>query len=139
MTAARQEADEMREALAAHHLEPFELGQGLWVIIDPKIEIGPVFVAVDDERSRLLAALVAADSFPGAQGRDQAARKGRSGVGGIGCLCRIEHMRTDEHVAGDRALFADTMPAPVDASRPGVGGEAAPRIHDLKLAMIAAI
>jgi hypothetical protein len=40
----------MDEALAAHAFQPLELGQRVGVVVDAKIELRPVFVALDNER-----------------------------------------------------------------------------------------
>ena len=48
-------------------------------------------------------------------------------------------LRTGQHVAGDRDVFVDQMPGPVDAFRAGEGGVAPLRIDQVKLALIAAV
>ena len=81
---ARQELREVHPALAAHRFEALKLGERIGVIVDAKVEIGPFLLAVDQQRRRLLAALVAAGGLAGLQRGDQAARKRQRGVRRVG-------------------------------------------------------
>ena len=80
------------------------------------------------KRGRLLAALVAAGGLAGLHRRDQPARERQCGVGEIGRRGVVEHARAREHVAGNGKSIAVNMSVPVDAGRPGVGGDAR-RLH----------
>ena len=51
----------------------------------------------------------------------------------------VEHTRIRKHVAGDGKFFAMDMALPVDASRPGVGGNAALGVHDMELPVVASV
>ena len=53
----------MHPTLAAHLFEAFELGKRIGVVIDAQIERRPFLLAVDQQRRRLPAALVAAGGF----------------------------------------------------------------------------
>jgi hypothetical protein len=53
----------MHPALAADLLEAFQLGEGIGVVVDAQVEVGPLFLAMDQQRRRLLAPLVAAGRF----------------------------------------------------------------------------
>ena len=55
--------------------QPRQFGERIGVVVDAQIELGPFFLAVDQQRRRLLAALVAAGRLAGVQRRDQAARR----------------------------------------------------------------
>jgi len=50
----------MHPALAADGFEAFELSEGIAVVVDAQVEVGPFLLAVNEQRGRLLAALVAA-------------------------------------------------------------------------------
>ena len=72
---ARQKLREMHPALAAHLLQAREFGERIGVVVDAQVEVGLFLLAVDEQRRRLLAALVAARRLAGFHRRDQAARK----------------------------------------------------------------
>ena len=108
------------------------------MIVDAQIEIRPILLAIDEQGGRLLAALVAARRFARLHRRDQAAGKRQ---GGVRLICRrrfVEHLRTCEHVAGNRKSVALDVPFPVDAGRADMRGDIAFGVHDMKLAMLAA-
>ena len=71
-----QELAKMHPALAADLLQPLQFGERIGVIVDAQVEIGPLLLAMDHQRRRLLAALVAAGRFARAHRRDQPAREG---------------------------------------------------------------
>ena len=93
IAAARQEPREVHEMLAAHRFEAFELGQRIGVVVDAQIEVGPCLLAVDDERRRLFAALIAAGRLARAQGGDQPARQGQRLVRRVGRRGVLDHAR----------------------------------------------
>src|SRR5215210_1639640 len=73
VAALRQELAEVDPALAADFLKTRELLERLRMVVDPQVEIGVVLGRVDEERGRLLAALVAAGILARFQGRNQPA------------------------------------------------------------------
>jgi hypothetical protein len=58
-----QELTKVHPAFAADLFEAFELAQGINMVVDAQVEIGPLLLAMDQKRRRLLAALVAAGGF----------------------------------------------------------------------------
>ncbi len=74
-------------------LEPRELRQRIGVVIDAQVKIGPFFLAVNQKRRRLLAALVAAGRFAGDHRCDQALRKRQRRVFGVGTRGVVQHAR----------------------------------------------
>ncbi len=136
--AGRHEGTEMRPALTAHGLEPLELLQGLGVVVDTQVELGIVLVAVDQERRRLLATLVATGRFAGLQGGDQAARQRQVVPLAHGARpSRRDHLGAGQHVAGDRHVLADPMAAPGHTLGTGMGRELRIGAHDMDPAMLA--
>ena len=123
----------MHPALAADLFEAFEFTERIAVIIDPQVEIRPFVVAVDQQRRRLLAALVAACGLAGAHRRDQALRERQSFICDVGRRRIVQHAGAGEHVAGYRKTFALDVPAPIDAFGAGIGRDTAAGIHDVKL------
>ena len=105
----------MHPALAADLFQPLEFGKRIGMVVDAQIEIGPFLLAMDQQRRRLLAALVAAGGFAGLHRRDQPLRKRQVGVGDIGLRGVVEHGGARQHVAGNRKAVALDMSAPVDA------------------------
>ena len=57
--------------------QPLQFGKRIGVVVDAQVELGPFLLAVDQQRGRLLAALVAAGGFAGLHRRDQAPREGQ--------------------------------------------------------------
>ena len=53
----------MHPALAADRLQARQFGERVAVIVDAQVEIGPFLFAMDQQRRRLPAALVAASGF----------------------------------------------------------------------------
>ena len=96
----------MHPALAADLFQPFEFGQRIGMVVDAQVEIGPFLLALDHQRRRLLAALVAAGGFAGLHRRDQPLRKRQGGVGGKGSRGVVKHGRAGQHVAGEREAVA---------------------------------
>ena len=122
---ARQEFGEMHPALAADRFEPRKLGERIGVVVDAQVEIGPLLLAVDQQRGRLLAALVAARGLARLQRGDQPARERQRGVRRVGLRGLGDHRGTGQHVAGDREVLAGRVAAPVDAGLAGVRRDAA--------------
>ena len=139
IAARRQELAEMHPALAADLFQPFELGERIGVVVDAQVEIGPFLLAVDQQRGRLLAALVAAGGFAGLHRRDQPLREGQGWRWRRRrCAVSSSTAGAGQHVAGDRKAVALDVPAPVDAVAPRMGGDAAAGVHDVKLPALAA-
>src|SRR5205085_10402735 len=109
------------------------------VIVDAQVEVGPFLFSIDEERRRLLAALVAAGRLAGLVGRDQAAREWQAGVRDVSLGGFGDDGGAGQHVAGDREALARRRAAPVDAVLAGMRRDAAGRIHDVDLAMLAAL
>src|SRR3954470_4910428 len=110
----------MHPALAAYLFEALELAKGISVVVNAQVQIGPLLVAIDQQRRRLLAALVAARGIAGAQRRDQTPRERQLLLRGIGSCGLVEHPGTGQHVAGDRKPTALEMAAPADAFAAGM-------------------
>ena len=72
IAAARQAGDERLQALEALLVQAAQLAERLGVVVDAQVEARVVLVAVDAQRRRLLAALVAAGALAGLHRRDQA-------------------------------------------------------------------
>ena len=107
--------DEGLEALEASSVEPPQLGQRVFVVVDAKVERRVVFACDDAQGRRLLAALVAAGRFARLQRGDQS-----SGEIEVRAVCvsldrRLEHRRAREHVAGDGEIGTRDVAAPSDA------------------------
>ncbi len=83
----------MHPALPADALEPLQLGKGIGMIIDAQIERGPFFTLVDQQRRRLLSALVAAGGLARAHRRDQALGERQRRVSVIGLRGLFQHLR----------------------------------------------
>ena len=123
----------MHPAFAADLFQPRQFAQRIGMVVDAQIELGPFLVAMDQQRRRLLAALVAAGGLAGMHRRDQPLRERQFGVGDIGFRGVVEHGGAGQHVAGNREAVALDMPAPVDAFAPGMRGDAALGVHDVQL------
>ena len=119
--------------LAAHLFEAREFGKRIGVVVDAQIELRPLVVAVDQERRRLLAALVAAGGLAGSHRRDQPLREWQVFARDIARGRIVQHPGAGQHVAGDREAGVLDVPAPVDAFASGMGGDAAAGIHDVEL------
>ena len=130
-------APERHPALPAYAFKPLEFGERFGVIVNAQVEIGPVFLAINQQRGRLLAALVAAGGFARPHRRDQPARKRQGRIGEIGCRGVVEYARPRKHVAGDGKPVAMDMAVPLNAGRPGMGGDAAACVDDMELTMVA--
>ena len=116
-----------------------ELGEWIGMIVDAQIERGPFLAAIDQQRRRLLAALVAAGSLARAHRRDQALREGQCCVLDISLRRLVQNLRARQHVAGDGEAVACNVAAPVDALLAGMRGDAALYIHDVQLPAFAAL
>ncbi|MEY9701702.1 hypothetical protein ABIE71_004445 [Bradyrhizobium diazoefficiens] len=109
------------------------------MVVGANVQRRPFLLAVDQERSGLLAAFVAAGGFARAHRREQAAREGQAVIGDVGLGGLVEHVGTREHVAGDGEAAARDVAAPVDAVAPGVRSNLAARVHDVDLAAFAPV
>ncbi len=128
----------MHPALAADLFEPFELGERIDVVVDAQVEIGPFFLAMDQQRRGLFAALVAAGGFAGLHGHDQPLRKGQAGVGEYR-PCAVSS--STAHPPACCRQWKSRCPGYARTSRrirAGMGGDAAIGIHDMKLPALAA-
>ena len=90
------------------------------MVVDADVERRVVLVALDAQRGRLLAALVAAGRFAGGHRGDQALGQRQRGVREVRLGRGLDHLRAGEHVAGDAPAVAQAMAAPVDAGVAGV-------------------
>src|SRR5436305_7764032 len=93
----RHQLPERHEKLTAHAFEALELGKRFGMIVDPKIEVWPFLLTADDERSRLLAALVATGCLARPHRGDQAPWKGERGTAVISRARVLDHSRPGEH------------------------------------------
>ena len=139
IVAPRQARDERLEPLEALFVEAPKLGDGLGVVVDAKVERGVALRRVDDERRRLLAALVAAGGLAGRHRVEEAQRE----------RLRADALRTPpplssstrgpgEHVAGERVAASGAMAAPVDARAARVRGDASGVVDHVQLPVVAA-
>ena len=79
--ARRQERAEMHPALAADRFEALEFGERIGMVVDAQVESRPFLVAMDQQRGRLLAALVAAGRFARAASPRSGARERQVVIG----------------------------------------------------------
>src|SRR5581483_6238695 len=77
--------------------------------------------------------------IPGFQRPQQALGKGLVAMTLESARGGLEHLRTGQHVAGDRPFGAAAMAAPLDARATGMRGADALRMHEMHLTMIAAL
>jgi hypothetical protein len=126
------------QPLEALFVQPAQLVERLLVVVDAEVEARVVLVAVDAQRRRLLAALVAAGALAGLHGCDQSLGERQAGAGGVSSHGRVEHVGADEHVAGDAEVVVGAMTAPIDATLAGVGGGASAYADRVQLALRAA-
>src|SRR5436190_6595709 len=107
------------------------------MIVYAQAELWILLTRIDQERGRLLAALVAAGGFAGLERGNQpfaeCARRGLIRTRGF-----ADDSLVREHVAGDGITIARHGAAPVDALTSGVLAEAAVGIDDVQLALLAA-
>src|SRR5688572_17104254 len=98
---ARAAAQVGDEALVRFGVQARQLGEWLGMVVDPQAELGVGLGRVDEQRGRLLAALVAARRLAGLQRRDELLRKCACGCleGARGFL---DHAAVRQHVAGHR-------------------------------------
>ena len=68
--------------------------------------------------------------------RDEPPGERHCEIGLIGRHRGVYHLRSCQHVAGNRKTGADLMAAPVDAGRAGEGGKAPVAVHDVKLPVL---
>src|ERR1700740_1504495 len=108
---------------AAAALEPLELSERILVVVNPQIQRRPFLAFMDQNGSRLLAALVAAGAFARAHCSDQPLREGEGFVADIDPCGLLQDLRACEHVAGNRKTVAGKMPAPFDAILAGKRGD----------------
>src|SRR5688572_5220323 len=134
---ARSALEIRHEALVRLVVQPPQLGERLGVVVDPQVEIGVGLGRADEQRRRLLAALVAARGFARLERCDQALGKGLLAFPeGAGRL--LDHPGVGEHVARHRETLARDGAAPLDAACAGVLADPAFRIDDVQLPMVAA-
>ena len=98
----RYQLPERHEKLAAHPFEALELGERIGMVIDAQIKVGPFLLTANHERSRVLAALVAAGRLTGTHRGDQPPWKGERGIAVISRGRVLDHSRSGEHVACNR-------------------------------------
>ncbi len=101
-------------------IEAAQLEERLGMIVDAEIEPGILLAGMDQERCRLLAALVAARRLPGRQRANEPLGERLLGRGPVGGDRRRDHLRSRQHVAGDREPVRDGVPAPIDAVGAGM-------------------
>jgi hypothetical protein len=92
---ARAAAQVGDEALVRFGVQARELGEWLGLVVDPQAELGVGHGRVDEQRGRLLAALVAARRLTGLQGNDQSLGE-RQGTRSVVCLPRLSNDREFE-------------------------------------------
>src|SRR5687768_2606829 len=132
---ARRAAQVRDEALVRLVVQPPELRERLGVVVDSQIEVSVSFRRVNEQGSRLLAALVAARRFAGLQGADEPFRKRASGR--LEGVRRLRHdLLIGKHVAGHREALAGERAAPADALAAGVLADAAGGVDDVQLALL---
>src|SRR6185503_6140801 len=134
---ARAAAHEGDEALVRLAVQAAQLGQRVRVVVHAQAQLGILLGRVDEQRRRLLAALVAARRFAGVEGGKQAFGKrlvrAFEGFRGL-----ADHALVGEHVAGHGITLARKRAAPVDALPAGVLADAAGGIDHMELALLAA-
>src|SRR6267142_3642804 len=135
---ARRAAQVGDEALVRLVVEAPELAERLHVVVDPQIERGIVFTGMDDERRRLLAALVAARGFARFERRDQPFREwtARSLIRACGLA---DDALIGEHISGDGIPVTRQRAAPLDAGGSGVLADMALGVDDVQLAVLASV
>jgi hypothetical protein len=136
---AWQKATERHPSLPAYAFEPFKLGKGLDVVVNTQIEVRPLFLAIDEKRSRLLAALITASGLAGQHCCDQPARKWQGSTRKIGTYRFIQDTLAGKHIPGNGKSIAGDMPTPVDARRAGMRRDPAARVHQVNLAVVATV
>ncbi len=110
-----------------------QLGDRFGVIVDAQIEERILLGGDDEQRGRLLAALVAARGLAGGERRQQALGERQPRARVVDARRFGEHLRARQHVAGDGILVAGDVAAPVDAGAAGVRGRAALAIDHVQL------
>ena len=110
------------------------------MIVDAQIEVRPLVFAIDEQRGRLFAALVAA-ALPRPLSIAAIRRRGNGAgfTGDIGRRGCVEDSRTGKHVAGNGKSVAGEMSIPVNAGGAGMRRDAAARIHDVNLTVVASV
>src|SRR5258706_1159434 len=136
MRLARGAAHERDEALVRLVVEAPELGGRLRMIVDAQAQLGVLLGRMDEERGRLLAALVAAGGLARFQRRDEAFSERFPGLL-ISARGFPDDALVGEHVACHRIAIARERAAPVDALLPGVLADHAACVDDMELALLA--
>ena len=93
---------------------------------------------MDQQRRRLLAALVATGGLARLHRRDEPPRERQGGLGLEGADRVSENGGARQHVAGDGEGWPKRVATPVDARGTRVSSEAALPVHGVQLAVIAA-
>jgi len=128
----------VNEILPAYGFQPRKFAERVGVIVDAQVKLRPFLFAMDEERSRLLAALVPSRRLARAHRADEPARKRQAVIRNVSRRRIFQDARTRQHVAGKREVATGTMPAPAHAGWPGMGGAMSGRIHHVDLTVIAA-
>ena len=122
-----QAGDEGLVALEALDVQPQQFGQRFGVIVDAQVEKRVCLGGADQQRRRLLAALVAARGLAGLHRRDQSFGEGQIAARVVGLRRILDHLGAGQHVARDRKAVAGDLPAPLDALRRRCARRCCPR------------
>ena len=129
----------MHPVFAADLFEAGEFGERIGVVVDPQVERRPLVFAVNQKRGRLLAALVAAGGFAGSHRRDQALRERQVLLGDKRRAVSSSTRAPASMLPAIEKPLPSMCPHQSTHSRPGMGGDAAGGIHDVKLPAVAAV
>ncbi len=130
-----QAGNEGLKTLQAFVMQALQLVQGLGVIVYTQVQIRVILVALDAQRRRLLAALVATGRLTRLHGADQAQRQRLPGTGGKGLGSGFDHARPGQHVASHTDIVLQQVAAPADTCAAGVGSTRAPGWQHMQLAL----
>src|SRR5450631_882728 len=133
-----QAGDEGLVALEALDIQPQQFSKRLGVIVNAQIQERIRLRGTNQERCRLLAALVPPCGFACHDRRDQAFGEGQVVAGIVGLRRILDDLRPHQHVARDRVAVARDLPAPLDALGAGMRGDVAFGVDDMQLPMLAA-
>ena len=131
----------MQEALLRNGIEAAQFEKRLGVIIGIDPQPGIILVAVDDERCRLAAALVAACRLARVHGIEQAFGKRYAACSRfILDTHRLgNHLRSRQHVARNRDVAIHEMTGPIDAVFTGESGVATMGVDEVHLPLAVAV
>src|SRR3970040_501192 len=130
---ARAAAEVGDEALLRLPIEPPQLGERLGVVVDAQAQLRVLLGAMDDQRRRLLAALVAGGGFARLERRDQPLGEGQGKRGFRGSGRFLNYFFVGEHVARHGVAVSGPCAAPVDALCPSVLADAAGGVDHVEL------